>query len=268
MSMKAYRSLVRMRILLLLQYRMAALAGITTQFMWGFLKIMVLQAFYRAAGEPQPLNLEQAVGYVWLGQAMLRMLPWDGDSDVQELIRTGNVAYELCRPVDLYNMWYARALAMRIAPTTLRAVPVFAIALLVLPPSFALRMPSVGSLAAWLLAAVGALLLGCAITNLMNISMFWTISGEGINRLVPAVVLVFSGMAVPLPLLPGWAQRVLEILPFAGLMDTAARFFVGQLPPGKVWVFLARQLVWTAVLVAWGRWLLRWGLRRVVVQGG
>ena len=196
------------------------------------------------------------------------MLPWDGDSDVQELIRTGNVAYELCRSVDLYNMWYARALALRIAPTILRAVPVFAISLFVLPSSFALKMPSVSGLAAWLVAVVGALLLGCAMTNLMNISMFWTISGEGINRLVPAVVLVFSGVLVPLPLLPDWAQRVLEFLPFAGLMDTPARFFVGQLAPREVWVFFARQLIWTVVLVAWGRRLLRRGLRRVVVQGG
>ena len=104
-------------------------------------------------------------------------------------------------------------------------------------------------------------------TNLMNISMFWTISGEGINRLVPAVV-GFLRVLVPLPLLPDWAQRVLEFLPFAGLMDTPARFFVGQLAPREVWVFFARQLIWTVVLVAWGRRLLRRGLRRVVVQGG
>ena len=268
MSVKAYRSMVKMRFLLLLQYRAAALAGIATQLMWGFLKIMVLQAFYRAAVKPQPLALEQAVGYVWLGQVMFRMLPWDGDSDVQQLIRTGNVAYELCRPADLYAMWYARAVAMRVAPTVLRAVPLFAVTLFMLPPSYALKLPSVSSLAAWLLAMVGALLLGCAMTNLMNISMFWTISGEGINRLMPAVMMVFSGMLVPLPLLPDWAQKVFAILPFAGLMDTPTRFFVGELAPEEVWVFLGRQLIWTAVLIALGRRLLRRGLQRVVVQGG
>ena len=28
------------------------------------------------------------------------------------MMRTGAVAYELCRPLDLYGLWYARALAL------------------------------------------------------------------------------------------------------------------------------------------------------------
>jgi hypothetical protein len=41
---------------------------------------------------------------------------------------------------------------------------------------------------AFVAAMFGALLLSCAITNLMNISLLWTISGEGITGLVPALV--------------------------------------------------------------------------------
>ena len=268
MNRRAYQAIIRLRFMLLVQYRVAALAGIATQFMFGFVKIMVLEAFYLSTTEPQPLTLEQTIGYVWLGQAMLRLLPWDGDGDIQALIRSGNVAYELCRPLDLYNQWYARAIALRVAPTLLRAIPVFLVTMLVLPPRYALSRPTAGGFAAWILATWGALLLGCAITNLINISMLWTISGEGIIRLVPAVVIVLSGMAVPLPLFPDRFRTLLELLPFAGLVDTPARFFIGQLAPGMIWGFLVRQLIWTAVLIVWGRRLLAKGLRRVVVQGG
>ena len=268
MNMKAYKAIIGLRFMLLVQYRAAALAGIATQFMFGFVKIMVLEAFYLSTTMPQPLAFRQAVGYVWLGQAMLRMLPWDGDREIQDLIRTGNVAYELCRPLDLYCHWYARGIAMRVAPTLLRAIPVFVVALFCLPPRYALSMPTARGFMAWILATTGALLLGCAITNLMNISMLWTIGGEGIYRLVPALVIVLSGMAVPLPLFPDWSQGLLELLPFAGLVDTPARFFIGQLAPVEIWVFLRRQLIWTAILVIGGRKLLDRGLRRVVVQGG
>ncbi len=268
MNTKVYRAIIRLRFLLLVQYRAAALAGISTQFMFGFVKVMVLEAFYLSSTTAQPMSLQQAIGYVWLGQAMLGMLPWNGDADIQALIRSGNVAYELCRPLDLYNQWYARAIALRVAPTLLRAVPLFLISLFVLPSRYSLSVPTLSSLAVWILATIGALLLGCAITNLMNISMLWTISGEGIIRLLPAVVTVFSGMTIPLPLFPNWSHKILELLPFAGLVDTPARFFTGQLDPNQIWLFLARQLIWTAILIIWGRWLLARGLRRVVVQGG
>ena len=266
--MRAYLAIIRMRFMLLVQYRVAALAGIATQFMFGVVRIFVIEAFYLSTTEPQPLTFVQVVGYVWLGQAMLRMLPWDGDRDIQALIQSGNVAYELCRPVDLYNQWYARAVALRVAPTLLRAIPVFLVTLFCLPPRYALAVPTAAGLWAWLLATAGALLLGCAITNLISISMFWTISGEGISRLLPAVVMLLSGMAVPIPLFPDWSQRLLELLPFAGLVDTPARFFTGQLAADRIWLFLARQLIWTGILVIWGRRRLARGLKRVVVQGG
>lgn len=268
MNTRAYKAIIRLRFMLLVQYRVAALAGIATQFMFGFVKIMVLEAFYLSTTSPQPMAFEQAVGYIWLGQAMLGMLPWNGDHEIQALIRSGNVAYELCRPLDLYNHWYARAIAMRVAPTLLRSIPIFSVALFVLPPRYALAVPTASGLAAWILATIGALLLGCAITNLMNISMLWTIAGDGIYRLLPAVVTIFSGMIVPLPLFPDWSKRALELLPFAGLVDTPARFLTGQLPPVYIWVFLARQLIWTAILIILGRKLLARGLKRVVVQGG
>ena len=40
---------------------------------------MVLEGFYAAGAAVQPMSYAQAVTYVWLGQAMLRMLPRDGD---------------------------------------------------------------------------------------------------------------------------------------------------------------------------------------------
>ena len=59
----------------------------------------------------------QVASYVWLGQALLAMLPWNVDAEIRAMIRSGAVAYELCRPIDLYGLWFARALAQRTAPT-------------------------------------------------------------------------------------------------------------------------------------------------------
>lgn len=263
--MRAYWAVISARYRMLLQYRAAAVAGFATQVFWGLIKVMIFAAFYRASRGPQPMRYAEVVTYVWLGQAMLRMLPWDMDGDIRQKIRSGAVAYELLRPLDLYALWYARAVAWRTAPTTLRALPMFVLAM----AFFGMQWPaSVGSGLAWLAATAGALVLACAITTLLSVSLLWTVSGDGAARLIVAGVIFLSGMIVPLPLFPEWAQRVVNVLPFRGLVDLPFRLYVGHIPPAQVVAVLAHQLAWTLGLVAFGRWLLGRGKRRLVVQGG
>ena len=94
------------------------------------------------------------------------------------------------------------------------------------------------------------------------------ISGQGISQLLPAAVYVFSGMIIPVPLFPEWAQRILDFLPFRGLVDTPIRLYLGHIPPSQLWSVLGHQLLWVLAFVALGRWLLARGVRRLVVQGG
>ncbi|MCU0552497.1 MAG: ABC-2 family transporter protein [Leptolyngbya sp. Prado105] len=271
--MKAYRSLFIARFSLLLQYRAAALAGIGTQFFWGLLKVMVLEAFFQQNTIAQPLNFQQSIGYIWLGQAFLfAVVPWAGDREIQELIRSGAVGYDLLRPTDLYNFWFVRALAMRIAPIVLRALPLLAITILLFPQiglsHWALTLPSIASLIAFLLALIGAILLSAAMTMVLTVSMMWTLSGEGLNQLAPTLVSVLSGMLVPLPFFPDWLQPILAILPFSGLLDQPFRLFTGNLPPEAIFGVLAHQVIWSTLLVWFGRSLVNRGVNRLVIQGG
>lgn len=271
--LRPYEAIVSARFRMLLQYRAAALAGLWTQVFFGLVLIMIYEAFYRSTAVPPPMTFAQIVSYVWLGQALLAMLPWNADADVRLMVRSGAVAYELCRPLDLYSLWYARAVAWRTAPTVLRAAPMCVIASVILPlvgltDWRLLPPPTLGSAAAFSASIVCTLLLGCALTTLINISLLWTISGEGLVILMTATVTFLSGMIIPLPLFPDWAQPILQALPFAGLVDLPFRVYTGHIAPIAVGAVLTHQLLWTAGLVLVGRWLLSHALRRVVVQGG
>jgi len=270
--MRPYLAIVSARFRMLLQYRAAALAGLWTQIFFGFVLIMVYEAFYRSTDAPQPLAFSQVASYVWLGQALLATLPWNADPEVRAMVRSGAVAYELCRPVDLYGLWFSRALAHRTAPTLLRAVPMVVFAMVVLPwiglPEWRLSPPSPAAGLAFALALCAALALSCAISTLVHISLLWTVAGEGIVMLLTAVVSLFSGLLIPLPLFPDAMYAVVAWLPFAGLADLPYRVYTGSVPPSELGLVLARQLGWTIALVALGRWLLARGIRRLVVQGG
>ena len=271
--LRPYGAILSARFRMLLQYRAAALAGLWTQIFFGFVLLMVYEAFYRSTAAPQPMTLREVVSYVWLGQALLAMLPWNADAEIRAMIRSGAVAYELCRPIDLYSLWYARALAWRTAPTILRAVPMCVFATVVLPliglGEWRLASPpSVAAAVAFAITLVCTLFLGCALTTLTHITLLWTISGEGAVILLTTLATFLSGMIVPLPLFPEWIQPIVQALPFAGLVDLPFRVFTGHIPAAGAIAVVRHQIVWTLILVGFGRWLLSRGMRRVVVQGG
>ncbi|MBW4509079.1 MAG: ABC-2 family transporter protein [Scytonematopsis contorta HA4267-MV1] len=272
--MKAYWSLFVARFALLLQYRTAALAGITTQLFWGFVKIMVLAAFFTHTTSAQPMTFREAVGYVWLSQAFLvALVPWSGDRDIQELIRSGAIGYDLLRPTDLYNFWFTRALAMRTAPVILRAIPIFCVTLFVLPlvglSDWSLAFPpSFTAFVAFFLSFIGGIILSSAITMLLTVSMMWTLSGEGINSILPTTVNILSGMIIPLPLYPEWIKPFLNVLPFSGLLDKPFRLFSGNIKANELFGVLFHQIFWIAVIVLFGRFLVSRGVKKLVIQGG
>jgi len=263
--MKAYAAILSAQFRTLLQYRGAALAGLFTQVFFGLVIVMVYEGFYRSTTTTPPLSLAQVVTYTWLGQAMLGLIPWNVDPEIRNLIRSGGVAYELLRPLDLYRLWFTRCLARRSAPTLLRALPMLALAYaflgMQLPPSWT-------CLLLWLAANMGALFLSAAFTALLSTSLLWTISGEGINYLVICMIILGSGLQIPLPFYPDWLLPVLNLLPFRGLFDVPSRLYLGHIPPSQALPVLAHQFLWTLALIGFGRWVLARGLRRLEVQGG
>ena len=271
--MSPYRAILSARYRMLLQYRAAALAGVGTQFFWGFIRIMILWAFYASSDADPPMAFAAVVTYVWLGQALLGMLPWNLEPEIEAMVREGNVAFELVRPVDLYSLWYMRTLAMRTASTSLRALPIVVLAGFVLPwtplADWALAAPASWAAAGlWALATLVALVLGCALTMGVHVSLMWTISGDGLSRITPSVVAVCSGMVVPLPLFPDALQPLLQALPFRALVDVPLRIWAGHMAGAEAWGAIGLAALWALALVALGRWLLARGCRRMAVQGG
>jgi ABC-2 type transport system permease protein len=268
-----YLALLAARFRALLQYRAAALGGLFTQTLFGLIRIMILAAFYEASAAAPPLPLAAAIAYVWLGQAVFLLFPWAVDPEIRALIRTGDIAYELCRPLDLHALWFARALAARSAPVLLRLAPMAIVAAGLLPllglGEWALPAPaSAGAGALWLASFLGALLLSATLTTAIHAGLLWTGGGEGVPILTGTLALLAGGLVIPLPLFPGWAQPILLALPFAGMLDLPARVYTGAIPLCSAGWVLLHQALWSAALFALGRWLLGRQLQRIGVQGG
>ncbi|NKB65763.1 MAG: hypothetical protein GKR89_01760 [Candidatus Latescibacteria bacterium] len=248
-----------------LQYRAAALSGSVGQVVFGLIFIAVLRAFYQSAPLSPPMPFADAVVYIWLGQAMLGMLPAYLGPDLPRLMRSGDIVFELLRPVDIYGLWFARAVAYRVTTVVLRAIPVALLAGLF----FGLQPPvSWEAGLAWGVATLLALGVSCAMAMLFSLTLLWTVAGAGITHLGVAAVSLLSGMLVPLPFFPEWMQGAMDWLPFRSLYDIPFRLYLGHIPPDAAVGVLLQQAAWGIGLVLVGYAVLARGRRRLIVQGG
>ncbi|KAF1048357.1 ABC transporter permease [Xylophilus sp.] len=269
---RPYAAACAARFLQMLQYRAAALAGFATQCWWGGIKVMVLAAFY-AGGAAPPVPLAQAITYTWIAQDLLALLPWFGDPEVAQAVRSGAVAYDRLRPVDAYAFWFARTtgwIAARALPRVLLMLAFAAVALPLAGFGAWGWQPPAGAAAALAFAAalVLALLLSAAFVMLLNVAAAAALDARGINAFAVPAVIVLSGILLPLALLPDAWQAALLAQPLAGLLDIPVRLYFGQLAGWQAVGGLALQAFWIAVLVALGHAALVRTLARLDIQGG
>lgn len=267
--MKFYFSYFKLRFITSLQYRASAIAGVATQLFFGLVFIMVYLAFYESGSSNYPMEVNQLVSYLWLNQVFFSLTyMFYKDKEIFELIKTGNIAYELIRPKKIYFMWFSKIIGQRLANVCLRCLPVITFAL-ILPEPFNLNFPK--SLECFLMflitLSVGALLMTSIIT-LIHIITLNTLNEKGIPNLFSYVADVFSGGVVPIPFFPTFLQKVANILPFRYIADLSFRLYSGNVTIMEGLNGLIIQFVWFIIVLILGNILLNKAMRKVVVQGG
>ena len=263
--MKPYLSVFHLRRRLETQYRGAALGGLICQVFFGLVLIAIYRALY--AGAPQTRPLEHVTTYVWLQQAFFRML-LASDDELMDKVRTGGIAYDMCRPISLYGYYYARIVAQKAVGSLLRGAPMLVFASC-LPLGWGICAPAS---APALLCALLALFIGLLCTSaLANITMAFTmrtLDQRGVQAMLNMLMMLLAGNVLPLTLYPDSWQRVITLLPYAQLLDAPIRLYTGEYALSGAAVILLRQAAWTVGLIGLGAALWRLCQRRLVLQGG
>ena len=263
--MRAYLSIFRMRLKMETQYRGAVIGGVLCQVFFGLILVSLYRALY--AGKPQTMPIEAVASYVWLQQAFFRML-FASDAELMDKIRTGGVAYDLCRPLNQYAYYYVRVMAQKLMGSLLRAAPMLLLAFL-LPRGVGLTPPV--SLPALLISLLGlflGLLCVCALENISMAFTMRTLDPRGIKAMLELLMMILSGNILPLTLFPDSWQKVITCLPYAQLLDAPIRIYTGQYALSEAPRVLILQMLWTLVLAGLGLLLWQRNQKRMIVQGG
>ncbi len=267
--MKKYLAIFRIRFSNSLQYRGAALAGMMTQFAWGFMEILAFWAFYQANPAAFPMEFSQTVSYIWMQQAFLALfMVWFFEAEIFNAISSGGIAYEMVRPIDLYGRWFCQSTANRLSKAVLRCLPILLIAFAV-PEPFRMSLPADGvQFLLFVISAVLSLCVVVAFSMLVYIVTFYTLSPMGV-RIISAVLADFlAGAIIPLPFFTEPFRGIAEVLPFAAMQNMPLRIYNGNIYGIDAIQGIGLQVFWLIVLALIGRLMMKNALRKVVVQGG
>lgn len=266
--MKTYLSFFKLRFNIALQYKFAAIAGILTQFFWGAMRLMIYDAYYQIDIE-LPMQWTALVSYIWLGQAFLMLTRFNcADTDISESIITGNVAYEYTRPLSIYAMWYTKIMANKTASALLRFLPIILVAI-ILPSGYKLAAPvSFLAFILFILTLALGTFLTVGIAMLIYVIMFYTTSSKGVFNVYAVISEFLAGRIIPIPFMPAFLQRICYMLPFRLAFDLPYRLYVGEIPVIEGIQSIGIQIIWLAIIIFFGSYLISKTSKKLVVQGG
>lgn len=207
-------------------------------------------------------SLSEIIWYLAFAECIMmsapRVTPY-----IDEDVRTGTIAVQLVRPLSYPLYRLASNLGEQTVRFAVTAVAAFSIAFLIggAPGNFAfgLLLASAVLPFAFVLDFLGYLLVG--------LGAFWFEDTSGLALIYSRLTMIAGGMLLPLELFPESFRVVLKNLPFAYIVNGPARLFVHP-DVATLWVVLANQLVWIAVLGLAVTLVYRRALARIALNGG
>lgn len=246
-------------------YRNAAFASIPLFFFRGLLSIAIILAFNKINYS----NLRQLINYFWLINLFYPIVSaWVIDYDLNTIIKSGNVAYEYIKPLDIYGSWFMRIIGQRLSQLCLSSLPILLI-LGFLPSRFKFSLiinPQKGFI--FLLTIILALILNVTLSLLVYISVFYTYSVIGSLLVFGSIMEFTGGTVIPFSLFPTYLQHIFRIFPFWYGSAFPFQYLTNQLDNYQLIGGVTLQIIWITVALILGKLWLNRQLHRIEIQGG
>lgn len=246
-------------------YRLAMIAGLVTNLVFGFVRAAVLTSAVEANGSFGGYDRGTIGAYTWLSQGLLGAIAFWALPDIVERIRTGDVAVDFLRPIDIQFAHLAEYLGRATCTLIPRSLP----SVLIGAATFGMVIPNTP--APYLLGAI-SLLLAIAVSFLSMFAVclagFWLVETRGLRALHMILGTFLAGLFAPVHLFPDWLKAIAYATPFPSMLQWPIDVLSGRTLGMAAVQVVAVQCFWLVALAGVGQLLLRAGRRKLEVQGG
>ena len=180
-------------------------------------------------------------------------------------IQDGTLSGELIKPIHpLLTNGLVNNIAFKVL-TIMGLLPIWIILFFLFKPNFS-GVAITGvllSIPIMVVAFIIGYLLSAAITSLA----FWTTRVYSIHEFYFALILLFSGQFVPLPLMPKLIQDIAQYLPFQLFLYFPIQLILGKLSTDQIILGYVMAGVWLVIAIVTFNWVWRQGVKQYSAVG-
>ena len=207
----------------------------------------------------------QMTTYVILSRMLSSQFSGGINQELSNWIRTGKIGMELLRPISLFFTLFAKRVGEFVFFVAFKGLPIAAVCFLVLggtPPA------GVWNFAMFLVSTCLSIGIMYFFEFMVGLCAFYTNHSYSLAYAKSSLFSILAGGVVPLFLFPEGLARVLDYLPFAGMVSVPVNIYLGKYLPEETWQFVGLQVVWILILWTAAHIFYSCAIRRIVVQGG
>lgn len=270
--MSPYFWLMRLTFLKLMAYRMRYVTGIATYGVFVGGQFAIWQAVWAAkdllpSDRLDGLSLPELTTYIAVGYIARAAYFTNTDSEIAGRFQNGDVTLDLLKPLSFHGQWLAQA-----AGETLFRVLFFAAPMaLILVPIFGVLPPAGDGWWQFPVLFVAAFLINAELNLMTGTAAFFLEDITGLMSLKRNLLMLLSGLLVPLHFLPSALATATAWMPFALISYYPTMAYVGRLGTHETLGFssvLILAIGWAVTLRVINIGLWRRAQQRLEVQGG
>lgn len=248
-----------------LVYRFNMIIGFVSSILVLLIFRHVWISLYSQNYDPSLPSLQQALTYSTFSILIIGLYPNELIRIVGEKVRTGNIIFEITRPIHFIKILLYEIFGKIFAQFISTFLPLLLLSIFI----FKLEVPNNFSI--WLtfsLSFLLGLIIAFQIDFIFSILSFWTTGIHGILLAKQSLVSLLSGAMLPLWVFPDFINKILFYSPFPSIVYNPLSIIVNDISMRDIWLILSMQFFWIMILSFLSMLLYKRAVNKLILQGG
>ena len=266
--MRVYLEFIKNAFQANIAYKMSVLLRLMTQLIILAVRVSLWRALFKEVGRTTThmgtVSLRDMITYSVVSTGMSLIITTNVIRQVDEKIRTGEIAMDLIKPLNLKASLFCEAVGNNCVRFFLELIPLLIIGILI----YGVDYPPWQNFVIFLVALGNGMVILFSLSYLLGLTGFWYMSVWQFRMTLDMVVLILGGAQIPLWFFPEFLIQISSFLPFKLIYFAPLAIYLEKVTTVDAVGLVLQQFLWIGILLLLEQLVWLKGVKKLVIQGG